>query len=103
MYRACLVVKGSSQIPGVDFTENFSLVVNDITFHVALARMLIENLDAVVIDVETAFLYGKMEEEIYMAIPQGYKEVFPDEDTHSINSLPLKQVLYDVVQVARQW
>ena len=65
--------------------------------------MLIENLDAVVIDVETAFLYGKMEEEIYMEIPQGYKEVFPDEDTHSINSLPLKQVLYDVVQVARQW
>ena len=32
--------------------------------------MLIENFDAVVIDVETAFLYGNLEEEIYMEIPQ---------------------------------
>ena len=34
--------------------------------------MLIENIDAAIIDVETALLYGKLEEEIYMEIPQGY-------------------------------
>ena len=36
-YRACLIARGFSQIPGLDFSENFSPVVNDITFHIALA------------------------------------------------------------------
>ena len=49
--------------------------------------MLIENLDPVVIDVETAFVYGKLAEEIYIEIPQGYREVFT---AKAINSLLLK-------------
>ena len=100
VYRACLVAKGLSLITGVDFTENFSPVVNDITFHVVLAQMLIENLDAVVIDVETVLLYGKLEEEIFMEISQGYKEVFPAEGIYSIDSLLLKQALCGVAQAA---
>ena len=39
---------------------------------------LIYNLQAVLLDVETAFLYGKFEEDIYMEIPTGYKEVYED-------------------------
>ena len=86
VYRACLVAKGFSQIPGVHFTQNFSPVVTAITFHVVLVCMLIENLDAIVIDVEAAFLYGKLDEELYMQIPPGYKEVFMNEDLNSIDS-----------------
>ena len=41
---ARLVAKGFSQIPGVDFTYNYSPVVNDVTFRVVVAKMLIENL-----------------------------------------------------------
>ena len=48
-------------------------------------------------------MYVKLYEEIYMEIPQGYKEVFPAEDTNSIDSLLLKQALYGVVQATRQW
>ena len=44
VYCARLVTKGFSQIPGVDFTDNYSPVVNDITFIVVVARMIIENL-----------------------------------------------------------
>ena len=33
--------------------------------------MLIENLDAVVIDINTTFWYGKLEEEIHVEIAQG--------------------------------
>ena len=44
VYCARLVAKGFSQIPGIDFTDNYSPVVNDVTFRVVVARRLIENL-----------------------------------------------------------
>ena len=44
VYHARLVAKGFSQIPGMDFTHNYSPVVNEVTFRVVVARMLIENL-----------------------------------------------------------
>ena len=44
VYHARLVTKGFNQIPGVDFTDNYSPVVNDVTFRVVVARMIIENL-----------------------------------------------------------
>ena len=43
-YCARLVAKGFSQIPGMDFTNNYSPVFNDVTFRVVVARMLIEKL-----------------------------------------------------------
>ena len=75
-YRARLVALGDSQVPGVDFTDNFAPVVNDMTFRIALARMMMEDLKCMLVDVETAFLYGEIEEEIYMEAPVGMKEVF---------------------------
>ena len=44
VHHARLVAKGFSQIPGMDFTDNYSPVVNGVTFRVVVARMLIENL-----------------------------------------------------------
>ena len=44
VYHARLVAKGFSQIPDMDFADNYSPVVNDVTFRVVVARMLIENL-----------------------------------------------------------
>ena len=38
-YHARLVAKGFSQIPGVDFTDNYSPVVNDVTFRSVVARI----------------------------------------------------------------
>ena len=62
-----------SQIPGVDFTDNYSPVVNDVTFRVVVARILIQNLKGK--DIDNAFLNGDLEHEIYMEIPEGYDEV----------------------------
>ena len=42
VYRARLVAKGFSQITGVDFTDNYSTVVNDVTFRVVVARMMLK-------------------------------------------------------------
>ena len=63
------------------FYRHFAPVVNDVTFRIALARMMMEDLKCMLMDVETAFLYGEIEEEIYMEVPVGMKKVFssPDE------------------------
>ena len=42
VYHARLVAKGFSRIPCIDFTDNYSPVVNDVTFRVVVARMLLK-------------------------------------------------------------
>ena len=51
-YRARLVALGYSQIPGVDYTDNFAPVAHDVSFRIALARMMVEKLDSIVVDVK---------------------------------------------------
>ena len=43
-------------------SDNFAPVAHDVSFRIALARMMVEKLDSLVMDVETAFLYGDIEE-----------------------------------------
>ena len=79
-YSARLVALGYSQEPHVDFTDIFAPVVNDVTFRVALTRMMMEDLNCMLMDVETAFLYGEIEEEIFLEVPVGMKEDYFDSD-----------------------
>jgi len=96
VFCARLVACGYSQIPGVDFTENFAPVVNDVTWRILIVAMLVWKLDAIIIDIETAFLHGNLEEEIYMDLPAGMKS-FKDE------CLLLLKSIYGLVQGAQQW
>ena len=100
-YRARLVALGYSQIPGIDFTDNFAPVVNDVTFRIILIRKMIEKLNSRIIDVETAFLYGDLEEEIFMKKPEGYSEC--GYDIGEDECLILEKSIYGLVQAARQW
>ena len=52
-FRARLLALGYSQIPGVDYTDNFAPVAHDVSLRRTLARMMVENLDSLVMDVET--------------------------------------------------
>jgi Reverse transcriptase (RNA-dependent DNA polymerase) len=71
VYCARLVALGYSQVPGVDFTENYAPVINDITMRTMLVIMKLQGWKGEIIDVETAFLYRELKEEIYMTIPKG--------------------------------
>ena len=64
-FRARLVCLGYSQIPGVDFSDNYAPVGNDVTFRIVMVLRLFFGFQALLLDVETAFLYRKLEEEIY--------------------------------------
>ena len=76
-YRARSVALRYRQIAGVDYTDNFAPVAHDVSIRIALARMMGEELDSMVMDVETAFLYAEIGEEIFMKSPVGMEEIEP--------------------------
>jgi hypothetical protein len=62
-------------VAGIDFHENHAAIVHDITLHLILVMKIRYGLTSRQFDVETAFLYGTLEEEIiYMDFPEGYTE-----------------------------
>ena len=70
VYRARLVALGYAQIPGVDHKDNFAPVISEIAFRTILIMGLMYDWTFEIVDIETAFLYGELEEEIYMKVPR---------------------------------
>jgi hypothetical protein len=85
-----------SQIPGINFHENFAPVINDIHFRIMLITKLIWDLEASIVDLETEFVYGKLQEEIYMNIPEGITY-------DSKHGLLLTKTIYGLVQSVREF
>ena len=56
---------------------------------------------AEIIDIETGFLYGNLEEEINLKIPNGYKK-YTSKKIDKNDSPILDQAIYGLVQAARQ-
>jgi hypothetical protein len=65
IFRARLVACGYSQVPGIDFSEIFAPVLNDLSFRIMVIVKLVWNMTCFVVDIETAFLNGDLDEEIY--------------------------------------
>jgi Reverse transcriptase (RNA-dependent DNA polymerase) len=95
------VALGYSQVPGVNFSENYAPIVNNVTMRIMMVLMTTNEWLGEIIDVETAFLYGNLEEEIYMTIPKGFEE-FLNQDLKN-KCLILKKSIYGLVQAARAW
>ena len=96
VFRARLVACGYSQIPGIDFNESYAPVINNVSFRIMLIAKLVWGLQASIVDVETAFLHGNLQEEIYMNIPEGMT-------TNDNKCLMLKKTIYGLVQSAREF
>ncbi|XP_039303435.1 uncharacterized protein LOC120357335 [Solenopsis invicta] len=72
-YKARLVARGFMQTSGIDYNETFSPVVRYDSLRVLLAMVAQHDLELVQFDVKTAFLNGRLKENIYMKIPDGLK------------------------------
>ncbi|KAH9745502.1 hypothetical protein KPL70_004095 [Citrus sinensis] len=97
-YKARLVAKGHTQREGVDFKEVFSPVVRHASIRVLLALTVVHDLELDQLDVKTAFLHERLQEEILMTQPEGYV------DSKKPNHVCLlKRSLYGLKQSPRQW
>lgn len=70
-YKARWVVKGYLQQFGIDFDQTFAAVVKLMAFRVLFAIAAFYNLDIDQIDVKTAFLYGHIDQLIYVEQRKG--------------------------------
>jgi len=91
VFHARLVACSYSQIPGLDFSKKHAPVINDVAWQILLIAKLVCNLEAILINIDTEFLYGDLEEEIHMDIPEGLTG-FSDK------CLLLLKALYGLVQ-----
>ena len=71
-HKARLVAQGYSQSYGQDYDETFSPVVRFESIRTLMALAVQYNLYLEQMDVTSAFLNGDLNEEIYMAQPEGY-------------------------------
>jgi len=97
-FRARLVAKGFTQIPGIDFDETFSPVARFESLRLLLALAALENWEIHQMDVKSAFLNGVLDEEIYMEQPQGF--IVTGQETKVCR---LKKAIYGLKQASRAW
>ena len=91
------VACGNHQVYGRDFSEVWAPVVRRATLLCLLSYAAAEGMGMYQLDVETAFLNGPVDEELYVRLPKGY------ERGRSGQVLRLRKALYGLRQAARQW
>nr|GEW96731.1 integrase, catalytic region, zinc finger, CCHC-type, peptidase aspartic, catalytic [Tanacetum cinerariifolium] len=91
--KARLVAQRFRQGEGINFEESFALVARIEAIHIFVANAVHKNMMIFQMDVKTAFLNGKLKEEVYVSKPEG----FVDQDNLS-HVYKFKEALYGLKQ-----
>lgn len=97
-FKARLVAKGFVQKKGIDYWETFAPVAKMTSIRVIFAIAAHEGWDIQQMDVNSAYLKGEIDTDLYMAQPQGYV----DKDFPS-KVCKLLKGLYGLKQAGRLW
>ncbi|GJZ62580.1 putative ribonuclease H-like domain-containing protein [Tanacetum coccineum] len=96
--KARLVAQGYTQEEGIDYDEVFTPVARIEAIRLFLAYASFKDFVVYQMDVKSAFLYGKIEEEVYVCQPPGFEDPdFPD------RVYKVEKALYGLHQAPRAW
>ena len=106
--KGCLVRKGFHQIPHIDFGKTFAPVAKTASIHLVAAMACQHNWHLHCFDAMRAFLWGDLEEELFMSLPDGFR-LCPDShlpvgclDTSGL-VMRLHKSIYGLNQVSNVW
>lgn len=98
--KARHVAKGFKQIPGVNVGETWAPVGRHTTIRVVLSLSAMLDWEIINMDVDTAFVYAPVEEEIYTEQTKGFEEKGPNGEELVCR---LNKSLYGLKQSPRNW
>ena len=96
--KAWFVAKGFTQVFRIDYEKTFSLVARFETFQLLIALATLHNWEIKALDVKTTFLFGELDEEIYLKQSEGF--IVKDQET---KVCCLRKVIYGLKLAALQW
>ncbi|GJW89409.1 putative ribonuclease H-like domain-containing protein [Tanacetum coccineum] len=96
--KARLVAQGHTQEEGINYDEIFALVVRIEAIRLFLAYASYKDFMVYQMDVKSAFLYGKIEDDVYVCQPPDFEDpYFPD------RVYKVEKPLYGLHQAPRAW
>ncbi|GJT60647.1 retrovirus-related pol polyprotein from transposon TNT 1-94 [Tanacetum coccineum] len=96
--KARLVAQGYKQEEGIDYDEVFAPVARIEAIRLFLAYASFMNFVVYQMDVKSAFLYGTIEEEVYVSQPLGFVDLEFPEKVYKV-----EKALYGLHQAPRAW
>ncbi|GJU52109.1 retrovirus-related pol polyprotein from transposon TNT 1-94 [Tanacetum coccineum] len=96
--KARLVAQGFRKEEGIDFEESFAPAARIEAIRIFIANATNKNMTIYHMDVKTAFLNGKLKEEVYVSQPEG----FVDQDNPS-HVYKIKKAIYGLKQAPHAW
>ncbi|GKB85642.1 putative ribonuclease H-like domain-containing protein [Tanacetum coccineum] len=96
--KARLVTQGYTQEDGIDYDDVFAPVARIEAIRLFLAYASFKDFVVYQMDVKSAFLYGKIEDEVYVCQPLGFEDPeFPDK------VYMVEKALYGLHQAPKAW
>jgi hypothetical protein len=95
-FKARVVAKGCNQRAGLDYTETFSHVIRMASLRLFMTIAAARDLEMCQLDIDTAFLYAPIKEDVYIRQPLGFSD-----GTSKV--CHLKRCLYGLKQSPREF
>lgn len=95
-FKSRLCAKGYAQTKGIDYMETFAPTVRYDSIRLLLSIAVQHKYEIIQLDIKTAFLYGELEETIYMTPPSGL-------NCENNMVCRLNKSLYGLKQAPRTW
>nr|GEX67082.1 retrovirus-related Pol polyprotein from transposon TNT 1-94 [Tanacetum cinerariifolium] len=96
--KARLVAQGYTQEEGINYDEVFAPVARIEAIRLLIAYASFKEFVVYQMDVKSAFLYGKIEEEVYVCQPPGFEDLDFTDKVYK-----LEKALYGLHQTPRAW